>query len=180
MRNRFQEPARHASARTAGLRAWTLRALVKRLADFSDDGSRMTAHFADGSDATGDVLVGCDGIHSATRGALLPAGPVPAYTGLVGTGGFVRPPRRLVRWLSGEVRAVEGGEVDVVLGPPGLPLVRVGGAQIVGAGVVNHSRPNRPGPTSHIQRGQRMTYGGRALEPRAPTSSPSTSHTSTA
>ncbi len=62
---------------------------AKRLVGLSDDGGRVTARFADGSDATGDVLVGCDGIHSVTRRAILPDGPAPAYTGLVGTGGFV-------------------------------------------------------------------------------------------
>jgi FAD-dependent urate hydroxylase len=88
---------------------------AKRLADFSDDGRRVTVHFADGSDATGDVLVGCDGIHSATRGALLPAGPVPAYTGLVGTGGFARlpngPPPGAVMEMTFGLRAFFGYQV---------------------------------------------------------------------
>ena len=88
---------------------------AKRLADFSDDGSRVTAHFADGSDATGDVLVGCDGIHSAARRALLPAGPVPAYTGLVGTGGFARlpngPPPGAVMEMTFGLRAFFGYQV---------------------------------------------------------------------
>jgi len=65
---------------------------AKRLVAVGDDGRWVTAQFADGSAATGDVLVGCDGIHSVTRRAILPDGPVPSYTGLVGTGGFVRLP----------------------------------------------------------------------------------------
>lgn len=65
---------------------------AKRLVDVADDGSGVTARFADGTETTGDVLVGCDGVHSMTRRAVLPDGPVPAYTGLVGTGGFVRLP----------------------------------------------------------------------------------------
>jgi 2-polyprenyl-6-methoxyphenol hydroxylase-like FAD-dependent oxidoreductase len=65
---------------------------AQRLVGVSDDGQRVTATFADGSEATGDVLVGCDGIHSVTRRAILPDGPAPAYTGLVGTEGFVRLP----------------------------------------------------------------------------------------
>jgi 2-polyprenyl-6-methoxyphenol hydroxylase-like FAD-dependent oxidoreductase len=65
---------------------------AKRLVAVSDDGRRVTAQFADGSAATGDVLVGCDGTGSVTRRAILPDGPVPSYTGLVGTGGFVRLP----------------------------------------------------------------------------------------
>jgi len=65
---------------------------AKRLVALSEDSGRVTAQFADGSAATGDVLVGCDGIHSVTRRAILPDGPHPAYTGLVGTGGFVHLP----------------------------------------------------------------------------------------
>jgi 2-polyprenyl-6-methoxyphenol hydroxylase-like FAD-dependent oxidoreductase len=48
---------------------------AKRLVGVSDDGGRVTARFADGSEATGDVLVGCDGVHSVTRQAILPDGP---------------------------------------------------------------------------------------------------------
>jgi 2-polyprenyl-6-methoxyphenol hydroxylase-like FAD-dependent oxidoreductase len=88
---------------------------AKRLADFSEDGSGVTARFADGSAATGDVLVGCDGVHSAARRALLPDGPIPAYTGLVGTGGFVRlpdgPPPRPVMEMTFGLRAFFGYQV---------------------------------------------------------------------
>jgi 2-polyprenyl-6-methoxyphenol hydroxylase-like FAD-dependent oxidoreductase len=65
---------------------------AKRLVGLHDDGGSVTARFADGGEATGHVLVGCDGIHSATRRAILSDGPAPVYTGLVGTGGFVRLP----------------------------------------------------------------------------------------
>jgi FAD-dependent urate hydroxylase len=41
----------------------------------SDDG--VLVHFADGSTATGDFLVGCDGIHSKTRYTVLPDAPRP-------------------------------------------------------------------------------------------------------
>lgn len=67
-------------------------AFGKRVAGVEDGGRRVTARFAAGTEVTGDVLVGCDGIHSVTRRSILPAGPLPAYTGLVGTGGFVRLP----------------------------------------------------------------------------------------
>jgi len=50
----------------------------------------VTAMFEDGTTAEGDLLVGADGIHSATRQLLVPGSPEPAYTGLVGVGGYSR------------------------------------------------------------------------------------------
>ncbi len=50
----------------------------------------VRAKFADGSDATGDVLLGCDGIHSAVRRIVDPNAPTPAYAGLLNLGGYVR------------------------------------------------------------------------------------------
>jgi 2-polyprenyl-6-methoxyphenol hydroxylase-like FAD-dependent oxidoreductase len=88
---------------------------AKRLVGVSDDASQVTARFADGSEATGDVLVGCDGVHSVTRRAIMPDGPTPAYTGLVGTGGFVRlpggPPPRPVMEMTFGLRAFFGYQV---------------------------------------------------------------------
>ncbi len=43
-----------------------------RLAGFAQDASGVTAIFADGTTARGDVLVGADGIHSVLRAALHP------------------------------------------------------------------------------------------------------------
>lgn len=44
------------------------------------------------SEASGEVLIGCDGIHSRTRKAILPEAPEPAYTGLLDCGGFASCP----------------------------------------------------------------------------------------
>ncbi|GLW29147.1 FAD-dependent monooxygenase [Actinoplanes regularis] len=44
-------------------------------------GGGVQATFADGGSATGDVLVGADGIHSATRTLIDPDAPRPRYTG---------------------------------------------------------------------------------------------------
>ncbi|MDR6225153.1 FAD-dependent oxidoreductase [Desmospora profundinema] len=53
-----------------------------------NEGGRVTARFADGTEDRGDLLVGCDGIHSRTRRILFPDSPQPTYTGMVGFGGF--------------------------------------------------------------------------------------------
>ena len=54
----------------------------------------VVAHFSDGSSAEGDFLIGADGVHSAVRAHVLPDGPKPFDTGLIGFGGFV--PRSLL------------------------------------------------------------------------------------
>lgn len=46
--------------------------------------------FEDGTTATGDFLVGCDGIHSRVRRMVIPNAPSPSYTGLISFGGFLR------------------------------------------------------------------------------------------
>lgn len=54
--------------------------LNKRAVGFSETDSRVTLHFADGSQADGDLLIGCDGLKSAVRKQI--AGDTPAtYTG---------------------------------------------------------------------------------------------------
>jgi 2-polyprenyl-6-methoxyphenol hydroxylase-like FAD-dependent oxidoreductase len=65
-------------------------AFGKRLADLCIAGSRVTAVFEDGSSVEGDLLVGCDGIHSRTRRLILPEAAEPDYTGLISFGGFSR------------------------------------------------------------------------------------------
>jgi FAD-dependent urate hydroxylase len=51
---------------------------------------QLIVRFADGTEAEGDLLIGADGIHSATRQTMDPAAPRPAYTGLLSIGGFSR------------------------------------------------------------------------------------------
>ena len=53
-------------------------------------GATVTARFTDGSEATGDLLVGADGLHSVTRTWLDPAAPRPRYVPILNTGGYVR------------------------------------------------------------------------------------------
>jgi FAD-dependent urate hydroxylase len=51
-------------------------------------GGGVEAVFDDGSRATGDLLVGADGIHSVTRRLIDPAAPSGRYVGLVNFGGY--------------------------------------------------------------------------------------------
>jgi FAD-dependent urate hydroxylase len=63
----------------------------KRLVDAetTPDGG-VVARFEDGTRATGDLLIGADGIHSRTRRIIDPDAPEPRYTGLGNIGGFTR------------------------------------------------------------------------------------------
>ena len=66
---------------------------AKRLAEIRmPDAGGVVARFADGTEARGDLLVGCDGIHSATRRAIMPEAPGPEYTGVIDSGGFAPAP----------------------------------------------------------------------------------------
>ncbi len=62
----------------------------KRLVDARDTGDGVRAVFADGSEATGDVLIGCDGVHSTARRLIDPKAPAPTYSGLITNGGYAR------------------------------------------------------------------------------------------
>jgi 2-polyprenyl-6-methoxyphenol hydroxylase-like FAD-dependent oxidoreductase len=67
----------------------------KRLVAIEDRADQpVVAHFADGSSAEGDFVIGADGVHSAVRGHVIPDGPKPFDTGLIGFGGFV--PRSVI------------------------------------------------------------------------------------
>jgi len=62
----------------------------KRLAKIQDRPDQpIVATFTDGSTAEGDLLIGADGVHSAVRQHVIPGGPKPFDTGLLGFGGFV-------------------------------------------------------------------------------------------
>ena len=62
----------------------------KRLVSANDTGDSVRAVFADGTEAIGDVLIGCDGLHSAVRKVIDPGAPAPRYTGLITNGGYAR------------------------------------------------------------------------------------------
>jgi FAD-dependent urate hydroxylase len=63
----------------------------KRLADASAlPRGGVRARFADGSETTGDLLVGADGLRSRTRTIIDPTAPGARYTGLLNVGGYAR------------------------------------------------------------------------------------------
>ena len=64
----------------------------KRLTGRTRSPAGVTAHFADGTTAGADLLIGADGLHSRTRVALDPAAPAPRYLGLLNAGGFTTGP----------------------------------------------------------------------------------------
>ena len=69
----------------------------KRLVAAEETPDGVTAHFADGTSATADILIGADGIRSTVRPVIDPHAPAPEYGGLSGFGGY----------------AAAGGGVDV-------------------------------------------------------------------
>jgi FAD-dependent urate hydroxylase len=61
----------------------------KRLDTYQVDGDGgVVARFTDGTQADVDLLLGADGIHSATRRVMDPTAPTPTYTGLLSIGGY--------------------------------------------------------------------------------------------
>lgn len=106
----------------------------KRLKDVEITRARTAvARFEDGSEAQGDLLVGCDGIHSRTRRSVMPDAPKPRYTGMMDSGGFTRaagvPP--------------SGGVMRMTFGTKGFF-----GYQVVSSGEVfwfeNYQEPTEP------------------------------------
>ena len=60
----------------------------KRLTRIEERGATVVAHFADGTSAEGDLLIGADDVGSTVRRYLLPEAQA-EYTGLIGIGAFV-------------------------------------------------------------------------------------------
>jgi 2-polyprenyl-6-methoxyphenol hydroxylase-like FAD-dependent oxidoreductase len=97
MRERFGQPAVNMCRATLNEtlidKAWSASVGVffeKQLVKIEDRGDQpVIAYFADGSTAEGDFVIGADGVHSAVRRHVVPDGPTPFDTGLIGFGGFV-------------------------------------------------------------------------------------------
>jgi 2-polyprenyl-6-methoxyphenol hydroxylase-like FAD-dependent oxidoreductase len=72
-------------AERAGVRIHDAKKLIR--VDERPDG--VTAHFADGTHASADVLIGADGVHSTVRRLIDPQAPGARYLGLLGFEGTV-------------------------------------------------------------------------------------------
>ncbi|WP_435747456.1 FAD-dependent oxidoreductase [Microbacterium sp. PMB16] len=66
--------------------------LGARLRDIREERETVTAVFADGRTAQGDIVIGADGVGSPTRRWIDDRAPEPAYSGLVSVGGTARVP----------------------------------------------------------------------------------------
>jgi 2-polyprenyl-6-methoxyphenol hydroxylase-like FAD-dependent oxidoreductase len=60
----------------------------KRLVGATEDANSVTARFDDGSTATGDILIGADGVRSTVRTLIDPGAPSAGYTGMLGFQGY--------------------------------------------------------------------------------------------
>jgi 2-polyprenyl-6-methoxyphenol hydroxylase-like FAD-dependent oxidoreductase len=120
MKERFGQPAVNMCRATLNEiivdKAWCAHAefhFEKRLVNIEDRPDQsVVAHFADGSSAEGDFVIGADGVHSAVRGHVVPDGPKPFDTGLIGFAGFV--PRSLLEGTS------VGQRVETTFGQSGF------------------------------------------------------------
>lgn len=61
----------------------------KRMIDAVTTETGVTARFEDGSQATGDILIGADGIHSRIRTIIDPTAPAPRYVPVLNTGEYI-------------------------------------------------------------------------------------------
>ena len=88
----------------------------KSLERFEQSDACVTAHFADGSQATGDLLIGADGIRSTVRAQLLPQAR-PAYVGYLAWRGLADESA-----VSGETRRALSDRMGFGL-PPGEQML---------------------------------------------------------
>ncbi|MFE3451807.1 FAD-dependent monooxygenase [Nonomuraea sp. NPDC059194] len=76
--------------RDEAVRRGTTISYGKRMVSYRESADSVTACFEDGTEATGDLLIAADGVHSRTRTLLDPNAPAPRYSGLYSFGGIVK------------------------------------------------------------------------------------------
>ncbi|KAF2337793.1 FAD-dependent oxidoreductase [Flavobacterium nitrogenifigens] len=64
----------------------------KKFLRYSEADRKVTAYFADGTEAVGDIMIGCDGMFSEVRKQLFPGVSALKYTKLISTGGYAKIP----------------------------------------------------------------------------------------
>ena len=64
----------------------------KKFVRHHETNDQVTAYFADGTTATGDIMIGCDGMFSEVRKQLFPESSAIKYTKLISTGGYAKMP----------------------------------------------------------------------------------------
>lgn len=72
----------------------------------SDDAVKVT--FADGSTDQADVLLGCDGIHSAVRREYVDPEQAPEYSGMSGIGSVICRPKGLPETMASQLKGING------------------------------------------------------------------------
>jgi len=88
--------------------------LGMKLTQVHDDGQQVTATFADGSTATGDLLIGADGTHSTVRAHVLGSQPERRYAGYVNWNGLVDIDERIAPATQWTTFVGEGKRVSVM------------------------------------------------------------------
>ena len=64
----------------------------KKFVCYDETNEKVIAYFADETTATGDIMIGCDGMFSELRNQLFPESSVLKYTKLISTGGYAKIP----------------------------------------------------------------------------------------
>lgn len=131
----------------------------KRLVGAEKSGDGVTAQFADGTEASADILIGADGIRSTARSLIDPAAPQPGYAGLLSFGArtsdtgllwlyFARFDERVFDWapaggLSERRRSFAFGYGHLIVFPA-LAAAGVGVQLAIEASVGRHNGVMRP------------------------------------
>ncbi|KAG5926462.1 hypothetical protein E4U42_003283, partial [Claviceps africana] len=80
----------------------------KRLVKVQESADSVTVTFEDGSTDEADMVLGCDGIHSAVRKQYVDPEQEPEYSGLSGIGAIIPRPKGLPESMASQLRGING------------------------------------------------------------------------